>query len=105
MGRRLAALTLDTLPDLPDPCRRCVVREQLGQGLAVGALRQRGRIEPRLPAEAVDDEVAVHGARAQERGDVTADGSEDDARDDQADQPHATLPGTGGKTARDAESL
>jgi GNAT superfamily N-acetyltransferase len=24
MGRRLAALTLDTLPDLPDPCRRCV---------------------------------------------------------------------------------
>lgn len=24
MARRLAALTLDTLPDLPDPCRRCV---------------------------------------------------------------------------------
>ncbi len=24
MGRRLAALTLDTLGDLPDPCRRCV---------------------------------------------------------------------------------
>jgi GNAT superfamily N-acetyltransferase len=27
MGRRLAALTLDNLPDLPDPCRRCVVWE------------------------------------------------------------------------------
>jgi len=27
MGRRLAALTLDTLPDLPDPCRRCVAWE------------------------------------------------------------------------------
>ena len=27
MGRRLAPLTLDTLPDLPDPCRRCVVWE------------------------------------------------------------------------------
>ena len=27
MGRRLAALTLDTLPDLPDPCRRCVLWE------------------------------------------------------------------------------
>lgn len=24
MARRLAALTLDTLPDLPEPCRRCV---------------------------------------------------------------------------------
>lgn len=24
MGRRLAPLTLDTLPDLPDPCRRCI---------------------------------------------------------------------------------
>jgi len=24
MGRRLAPLTLDTLPDLPDPCRECV---------------------------------------------------------------------------------
>ena len=22
MGRRLAPLTLDTLPDLPDPCRK-----------------------------------------------------------------------------------
>jgi len=27
MGRRLAALTLDNLSDLPDPCRRCVVWE------------------------------------------------------------------------------
>ena len=27
MGRRLAALTLDSLPDLPDPCRRCVLWE------------------------------------------------------------------------------
>ena len=27
MGRRLAALTLDTLPDLPDPCRTCVAWE------------------------------------------------------------------------------
>jgi hypothetical protein len=27
MGRRVAALTLDTLPDLPDPCRRCVIWE------------------------------------------------------------------------------
>jgi len=27
MGRRLAPLTLDTLPDLPDPCRRCVLWE------------------------------------------------------------------------------
>jgi GNAT superfamily N-acetyltransferase len=27
MGRRLAPLTLDTLPDLPDPCRKCVVWE------------------------------------------------------------------------------
>jgi GNAT superfamily N-acetyltransferase len=27
MSRRLAALTLDTLSDLPDPCRRCVVWE------------------------------------------------------------------------------
>ena len=27
MGRRLAALTLDTLPDVPDPCRRCVLWE------------------------------------------------------------------------------
>jgi len=24
MGRRLAPLTLDTLPDLPDPCRSCI---------------------------------------------------------------------------------
>jgi GNAT superfamily N-acetyltransferase len=27
MARRLAPLTLDTLPDLPDPCRSCVVWE------------------------------------------------------------------------------
>jgi GNAT superfamily N-acetyltransferase len=27
MGRRLAALTLDNLRDVPDPCRRCVVWE------------------------------------------------------------------------------
>ncbi|HET9655195.1 MAG TPA: GNAT family N-acetyltransferase [Kineosporiaceae bacterium] len=27
MARRLAPLTLDTLPDLPDPCRGCVVWE------------------------------------------------------------------------------
>jgi GNAT superfamily N-acetyltransferase len=27
MGRRLAPLTLDTLPDIPDPCRRCVAWE------------------------------------------------------------------------------
>jgi GNAT superfamily N-acetyltransferase len=27
MGRRLAPLTLDTLPDVPDPCRKCVVWE------------------------------------------------------------------------------
>lgn len=27
MGRRVAALTLDTLSDLPDPCRRCVIWE------------------------------------------------------------------------------
>ncbi len=27
MGRRVAALTLDTLGDLPDPCRTCVVWE------------------------------------------------------------------------------
>lgn len=27
MARRLAPLTLDTLPDLPDPCRACVVWE------------------------------------------------------------------------------
>ncbi len=27
MGRRLAPLTLDTLPDVPDPCRRCVTWE------------------------------------------------------------------------------
>lgn len=27
MARRLASLTLDTLPDLPDPCRACVVWE------------------------------------------------------------------------------
>lgn len=27
MGRRLAPLTLDTLPDLPDPCRKCIVWE------------------------------------------------------------------------------
>jgi GNAT superfamily N-acetyltransferase len=27
MGRRLAALTLDTLPDLPAPCRSCVLWE------------------------------------------------------------------------------
>jgi GNAT superfamily N-acetyltransferase len=27
MSRRLSPLTLDTLPDLPDPCRRCVVWE------------------------------------------------------------------------------
>jgi len=27
MGRRLAALTLDTLADLPDPCRRCILWE------------------------------------------------------------------------------
>lgn len=27
MGRRLAALTLDTLSDVPDPCRRCVIWE------------------------------------------------------------------------------
>src|SRR4051794_36818197 len=27
MGRRLAPLTLDTLPDMPAPCRRCVVWE------------------------------------------------------------------------------
>jgi hypothetical protein len=27
MGRRLAPLTLDTLPDIPDPCRRCVTWE------------------------------------------------------------------------------
>ncbi|MFZ0157706.1 MAG: GNAT family N-acetyltransferase [Kineosporiaceae bacterium] len=27
MGRRVAALTLDTLGDLPDPCRRCVMWE------------------------------------------------------------------------------
>ncbi len=27
MARRLAALTLDTLPDLPDPCRKCVTWE------------------------------------------------------------------------------
>jgi GNAT superfamily N-acetyltransferase len=27
MGRRLAPLTLDTLPDLPDPCRSCIVWE------------------------------------------------------------------------------
>jgi GNAT superfamily N-acetyltransferase len=27
MGRRLAPLTLDTLPDMPDPCRKCIVWE------------------------------------------------------------------------------
>lgn len=27
MARRLAGLTLDTLPDLPEPCRRCVLWE------------------------------------------------------------------------------
>jgi hypothetical protein len=27
MGRRLAPLTLDTMPDLPDPCRSCIVWE------------------------------------------------------------------------------
>jgi GNAT superfamily N-acetyltransferase len=27
MGRRLAPLTLDTLPDLPSPCRKCIVWE------------------------------------------------------------------------------
>jgi len=27
MGRRLAPLTLDTLPDLPAPCRKCIVWE------------------------------------------------------------------------------
>lgn len=27
MGRRLSPLTLDTLPDIPDPCRRCVTWE------------------------------------------------------------------------------
>lgn len=27
MGRRLAALTLDTVADIPEPCRRCVVWE------------------------------------------------------------------------------
>jgi len=27
MSRRVAALTLDTLSDLPDPCRRCVIWE------------------------------------------------------------------------------
>jgi GNAT superfamily N-acetyltransferase len=27
MGRRLSPLTLDTLPDLPDPCRSCILWE------------------------------------------------------------------------------
>jgi GNAT superfamily N-acetyltransferase len=27
MGRRLSPLTLDTLPDLPDPCRKCITWE------------------------------------------------------------------------------
>jgi len=27
MGRRLAPLTLDTLPDMPSPCRRCIAWE------------------------------------------------------------------------------
>ena len=44
MGRRLAPLTLDTLPDLPDPCRQCVM-------LGARARRRRpGRARPGTPA-------------------------------------------------------